>query len=275
VLKHLAVLETSGSDEAADVLPQTIAFWEELLQNPEANRAGRQYLLGLQLRWLDQRIARGEEVAEDALSTALCWWAAQLAQEPADRLPRYALSLVLEKLPAVYPSGIPDAAVHDIYESLISAAGEQDRQAVIELIQTACARGKFTFAARLWGEVLAGEPALGDDRENWHRYNAACAASLAAAGRDQDEPPLDDAAKACLRRQALDWLNAELAAWTKVRDADPTALQTSIAPALRQWVSDPDLARIRDEQELLQLPAEEQAAFKQLWLQVAALLATS
>ena len=58
---------------------------------------------------------------------------------------------------------------------------------------------------------------LGDDRLTQHCYNAARAAALAAAGQGQDEPPLDEAAKAKLRRQALDWLKAELTAWSKLR----------------------------------------------------------
>ena len=43
-----------------------------------------------------------------------------------------------------------------------------------------------------------------------HRYNAACAAALAASGQGKDDPPPDDAAKAKLRQQARDWLKAEL-----------------------------------------------------------------
>ncbi len=71
---------------------------------------------------------------------------------------------------------------------------------------------KFAFATRLWAEALDIDP--NDDRIKQQRYNAACAAVLAAAGQGNDEPPLDDAAKAKLREQALDWLKAELTAAT-------------------------------------------------------------
>ena len=75
---------------------------------------------------------------------------------------------------------------------------------------------KFVLAARLWAEALANDPTLGDDRQTAHRYSAARAACMAAIGLDQDEPPLDETAKAKFRRQALDWLNAERAALGKI-----------------------------------------------------------
>src|SRR5262249_38402809 len=63
---------------------------------------------------------------------------------------------------------------------------------------------EFAFAARLWAEALESDPMLGDDRRAQHRFHAARAAIL-ATGQGQDKPPLDDAAKARLRRQAFDW----------------------------------------------------------------------
>ena len=41
---------------------------------------------------------------------------------------------------------------------------------------------RHAAAARFWAEALHADPKLGDDRRNGHRYNAACAAALAAAG---------------------------------------------------------------------------------------------
>ena len=78
---------------------------------------------------------------------------------------------------------------------------------------------RYAAAARFWAEALAADPKLGDDRQAGHRYNAACAAALAAAGQGTDDPKPDDAARAKLRGQALDWLKAERAAWAKVLDS--------------------------------------------------------
>ena len=106
-----------------------------------------------------------------------------------------------------------------------------------------------------------------------HRYNAACAAALAASGQGKDDPPHDEAAKAKLRNQAREWLNAELAAWAKVLDSGPAELKAKVAPTLQHWKEDTDLVGIRDEKELAKLPEEERTALKTLWHDVDQLLA--
>ena len=58
---------------------------------------------------------------------------------------------------------------------------------------------RYAAAARFWAEALDADPTLGDDRQAVHRYDAACAAALAAAGQGKDEPPPDDSAKARLQ----------------------------------------------------------------------------
>jgi WD40 repeat protein/tetratricopeptide (TPR) repeat protein len=133
-------------------------------------------------------------------------------------------------------------------------------------------RQKFASAARFWAEALASDPKLGDDRQAQDRYHAARAAALAAAGQGKDEPPLDDGAKANLRRQALDWLKAELTVWTRQLASDPSEARAAIEETLSRWQKDPDLAGIRDGAALAKFPAEEQKAFTQLWADVGALL---
>src|SRR5262249_19138064 len=43
---------------------------------------------------------------------------------------------------------------------------------------------RYTAAARLYEKAFAAEPKLAEDLAAWHRYNAACDATLAAAGKD-------------------------------------------------------------------------------------------
>ena len=95
-----------------------------------------------------------------------------------------------------------------------------------------------------------------------HRYIAARAAALAAAGRGKDEPPPDAAAKAELRRKALDWLRAELAAWSKVLDSDDPKAGAAVAPTLRHWKEESDLAGVRDRDAIAASPPDERRAWE-------------
>jgi eukaryotic-like serine/threonine-protein kinase len=127
-------------------------------------------------------------------------------------------------------------------------------------------------AARFWAEALEADPKLGDDRRAQHRYNAACAASLAAAGLGKDVPLPDDAARAKLREQAMGWLKAELAVWTKLLESGPPQARPFIAQTLNHWKQDNDLAGIRDAETLAKLPEAERKEWQALWTEVEALL---
>jgi hypothetical protein len=73
-----------------------------------------------------------------------------------------------------------------------------------------------------------------------------------------------------LRKQALAWLHADLAVWTKLA-VDPKG-HARIRQTLQHWQKDPNLAGIRDPNAVAKLPADEQEACKKLWADVTALL---
>jgi hypothetical protein len=104
------------------------------------------------------------------------------------------------------------------------------------------------------------------------RYNAACSAALAGKGKGIDKPPLDEQAKGRWRHQALDWLNADLAHWTKHVEIGTPEAKALSTKTLRHWKTDRDLAGIRDERELAKLPEPEQKEWQAFWAEVAALL---
>ncbi len=164
----------------------------------------------------------------------------------------------LAKLPAE-----EQKAFTQLWANVAKAAEPADNAERLTFAQLAHDLKQFAFATRLWTEALASDPTLGDDRQRQHRYNAARAAALAAAGQGQDEPPLDEATKAKLRGQALDWLRTELTNWGKEQPP------LGIVPALWQWQQDSGLAGIRDKAALAKLPPAEQQAFTQLWANVA------
>lgn len=74
----------------------------------------------------------------------------------------------------------------------------------------------YRAAARFFSDAFAADPKLANDLKNGTRYIAACAASLAAAGRGKDAANLDDSEKARLRKQADQWLRADLSAYVMV-----------------------------------------------------------
>jgi hypothetical protein len=127
-------------------------------------------------------------------------------------------------------------------------------------------------AARLYAAAFAAEPQLAENLKAEHRYQAACQAALAAAGRGQDAAKLDDRERARLRRQACAWLKADLAAWAKLLERGKPADRARALRVLRHWQKDSDLAGLRDKAALAKRPAKEQEALAQLWADVDALL---
>jgi serine/threonine-protein kinase len=139
------------------------------------------------------------------------------------------------------------------------------------LAQLCYDKGLHGVATRLWSDALAADPRLADDRRAQHRYSGACAAALAGSGRGRDEPP-DEAARAGFRRQALDWLRAELAAWSGVLEKGPAQARPDITRTLQHWKADGDLAGVRDPDAVARLPEPERRAWRALWADVDALL---
>ena len=133
-------------------------------------------------------------------------------------------------------------------------------------------RKHFAAAARLWAEALASRP------EAWRRppgrapLQRRLRRGPGRPGQGQGDPPPDDAAKARLRQQALDWLKAELATWTKLLESGPPQARQAIVQTLDHWKQDADLAGIREAEALAKLPAEEQKAWRTLWSDVESLL---
>jgi Flp pilus assembly protein TadD len=136
-----------------------------------------------------------------------------------------------------------------------------------------CSRCKrlYRAAARFAADALAADPKLADDLQARHRYTAACAATLAAAGEGADATQLEETERARLRRQALGWLRADLALWSKQMKAGPRA-QAMAGLVLRLWQQDPDLAGVRDPKLLAMLPPAERQHWRQFWKEVEALV---
>jgi serine/threonine protein kinase/Tfp pilus assembly protein PilF len=122
-------------------------------------------------------------------------------------------------------------------------------------------------AVRFYAEAFAAHPELADDVRFWNRYNAACSAALAGCGQGQDAAGLDDAERVRLRRQALDWLRADLAAWGQLLQKQPEQALAQVQQKLRHWQQDADFAGVRGDA-LAKLPEAERQSWQQLWADV-------
>ena len=148
-----------------------------------------------------------------------------------------------------------------------------DADEAIGLADICTKRSFHATASRLYEEAFAFQPALAEKPVAFHRYNAACAAALSAAGRGKDGPPPDDAARARLREQARAGLRADLAALSKLLNSGTPQAADTVAKTLAHWKADADLATLRDEAALAKLPEAEQTALRALWADAEALLA--
>jgi serine/threonine-protein kinase len=126
-------------------------------------------------------------------------------------------------------------------------------------------------AARLYADAFKAEPELADDLPAGDRYAAARAAALAGCGSGRDTADLDEPGRARWRKQALEWLRADLKAWAKWLEGADAADRAAVRKALQRWQSDPNLAGLRDAA-LEKLPEAERATWHAFWADVVALL---
>jgi tetratricopeptide (TPR) repeat protein len=142
-----------------------------------------------------------------------------------------------------------------------------------EYAQLCCYKKLYVASARLRAGAFTADPKLADDLKAGYRYDAACAAALAACGQGTDAGQLDDQERVCWRKQALEWLRADLEQNGKLLESRKPEDHQLVQQRLRHWQCDHDLAGLRDSAAVGQLPADEKAECKQLWAEVEALLA--
>jgi serine/threonine protein kinase/Tfp pilus assembly protein PilF len=123
-------------------------------------------------------------------------------------------------------------------------------------------------AVRFYEEAFAAEPKLVIP----NRYNAACAAARAGCGLGKDADQLDDQGRARLRRQALDWLRADLHAKGLLLDKDSNNDGPAVLAQMRLWPADPDFSGVRGPEALAKLPEAERQPWQKLWTDVANLV---
>jgi thioredoxin-like negative regulator of GroEL len=150
-----------------------------------------------------------------------------------------------ERIAAVEKQIAFEDRLEDVVKGAAAPANERER---LEYALMLCGKQRYVEAARFFEKALANDASLADDLARSYRYNAACAAVLAAAN-GSDDP-------AAWRGRALQWLRADLAARQTAGDQK----------SLPHWKEDPDFKSVRDE--VAALPAGERDAWTKLWSDV-------
>jgi serine/threonine-protein kinase len=163
-----------------------------------------------------------------------------------------------------------DAALPAVLQGAAQPAGPAEAAGMARLCQQF--KGRYAAAARLYADAFAAAPRLADDLTAGYRYDAACCAALAAAGRGEDGADRTEAERDRLRRQALAWLRDDLGAWSKRLDGDDAGAREEARRELTHRQEDADLAGFRDADAVDKLPEDDREACRRLWAGVGALL---
>jgi eukaryotic-like serine/threonine-protein kinase len=126
---------------------------------------------------------------------------------------------------------------------------------------------RYAAAVRLFADAFAADATLVEMLDAY-RYRAARAAAQAGCGQGQDAAGLDDKERARLRKQAFDWLHADLSAWRRRLEKEPDKARPAVAKTMQHWLADPDFAGVRGAAALARLPEAERPRWQQLWVEV-------
>jgi tetratricopeptide (TPR) repeat protein len=135
-------------------------------------------------------------------------------------------------------------------------------RALLGLVSTLTDAGRH---AEVLAELLAAfrrHPGWANQTGMGLRYFAARAANLCADGQGADPPP--PAERPAYRKQALDFLTAELAAVRRGVNRDPASAYRKAW----EWLQDKHMATVRDPAGLAALPTDERDAWTRLWADV-------
>jgi serine/threonine protein kinase/Flp pilus assembly protein TadD len=137
-----------------------------------------------------------------------------------------------------------------------------------EYAQLCFAKQYYLAAARLWADAFRADPRLAADLVAGRRDEAACAAALAADGKGADADGLDDKDRSRWRKQALQWLQDELADYRQLLESPRPKDRHLVRQRLWSWRCEQELAGLRDPAALAGLPPEERRECRQLWAAV-------
>ena len=167
-------------------------------------------------------------------------------------------------------------------------ADNDERLALLGICQS---QGLARASARLYADAFAADPALADELnadclrratqgskfiagDRLDAFNATCrylaarCAALAGGGLGKDGANLDALQRRHWRKQALAWLEDDLAMWTKTLDGDSPRARSIAKELFIHWQSAPELAGLREPRALDQMSEDERTQCLALWRKV-------
>jgi serine/threonine-protein kinase len=148
----------------------------------------------------------------------------------------------------------------------------QENDERLALLGVCQSRGLHAAAARLYADAFAADRALAENSALECRCHAARCAAMAGCGLGEDGAALSGEERTRWRRQAREWLQADLAVRAKVLDGGSRAARIQLRNMLTQWQADPGLAGLRDPGALEQWSTDERKECRALWDEVSAVL---
>jgi tetratricopeptide (TPR) repeat protein len=152
--------------------------------------------------------------------------------------------------------------------SAILKGEDQPRDSAEQLaLADLCQRYKkrYATALRFYEDAFAAKPELPSAQHQAFRYNAACAAVLAAAGKGEDASNLEGKEQSRLRQQALAWLREALKLHTQQLENADAKGRAAVQQVLQHWQRTGNLESVRREKALAQLSEAERAAWQTFW----------
>jgi serine/threonine-protein kinase len=141
----------------------------------------------------------------------------------------------------------------------------------IEFAWLCSAKRFYAAAARLYAEAFADPGEDGEERKALNRYSAACCAAWAGCGWGEDAARLDEKERTRWRKQAQEWLRADLVLHAQRLENGTPADRREVEQQMQRWLTDAHLVGVRDAEAMAKLPAEEREEWTKLWAEAKAL----
>ena len=150
-----------------------------------------------------------------------------------------------------------------------------DAEGKLDVAELCRVTRRFAAASKFYREAFQAKPALAEDLSSQNRLHAAIAAAQAGTQSNpaKDDLSLNDVARARWRAQALEWLRAERNSCAKLLAQGVSAQRDLARKTFDILRHHRELAALRDEAGLKQLPEDERKGWQMFWAEVNALLA--